>query len=49
MSLIDVAERLEPMLGLPILGINPVTFWHALRENGFDGPLLGGGRLLREF
>lgn len=49
MSLADVAERLEPMLGLPILGINPVTFWYALRENGFDGPLHGGGRLLREF
>ncbi len=49
MSLADVAERLEPMLGLPILAINPVTFWYALRENGFDGPLQGGGRLLREF
>ncbi len=46
---IDVAERLEPMLGLPILGINPVTFWYALRENGFEGPLQGGGQLLHEF
>lgn len=49
MSLVDVAERLEPALGVPILGINPVTFWYALRENGFDGPLQGGGRLLREY
>ncbi|MCW5632732.1 MAG: hypothetical protein KIT17_05280 [Rubrivivax sp.] len=49
MSLVDVAERLEPVLGIPILGINPVTFWYALRENGFDSPLAGGGRLLREF
>jgi maleate isomerase len=49
MSLIDVAQRLEPVIGIPILGINAVTFWHALRENGFAGPLVGGGRLLREF
>ena len=26
MSLIDVSERLEPVLGIPILGINAVTF-----------------------
>ncbi len=49
MSLIDVTERLEPVLGIPILGINAVTFWYALRENGIDGSLAGGGRLLREF
>lgn len=49
MSLIDVGERLEPVLGIPILGINAVTFWYALRENGFTGPLEGGGRLMREF
>lgn len=48
MSLIDVAERLEPVLNIPILGINAVTFWHALRGSGFDRPLRGGGRLLRE-
>ncbi len=49
MSLVDVSEKLEPVVGIPILGINAVTFWYALRENGFEGPLLGGGRLLREF
>ena len=49
MSLIDVTQKLEPMLGIPILGINAVTFWYALRENGFEGPLTGGGRLLQEF
>lgn len=49
MSVLDVAERLEPVIGIPILGINAVTFWYALRENGFAGPLRGGGRLLREF
>ncbi|HYO64025.1 MAG TPA: hypothetical protein VER08_10375 [Pyrinomonadaceae bacterium] len=49
MSLIDVGEKLEPVIGIPILGINAVTFWYALRENGFEGALAGGGRLLREF
>lgn len=49
MSLLDVTEKLEPVIGIPILGINAVTFWHALRENGFTEPLAGGGRLLREF
>lgn len=48
MSVLDVTERLEPVLGIPILGINPVTFWHALRRVGLHGPILGGGRLLRE-
>ncbi len=49
MSLIDVSEKLEPDVGIPILGINAVTFWYALRENGFEEPLVGAGRLLREF
>ncbi len=49
MSLIDVSEKLEPVVGIPILGINAVIFWYALRENGFEGPLTGAGRLLREF
>lgn len=49
MSLVDVSEKLEPTLGIPIIGINAATFWYALRENGFASPLVGGGRLLREF
>ncbi|MCW5785074.1 MAG: hypothetical protein KIT39_17295 [Nitrospirales bacterium] len=49
MSLINVTEKLEPVLGIPILGINAVTFWYALRENGFEGPMAGGGRLFQEF
>jgi maleate isomerase len=48
MSLIDVTEKLEPVIGIPILGINAVTFWYALRENGFEGSLKGAGRLFRE-
>lgn len=48
MSLVDVIEKLEPMLGIPILGINAVLLWYALRENGIATALSGGGRLLRE-
>ena len=25
------------LIGIPILGINPVSFWYALRESGFRG------------
>ncbi len=49
MSLIDVTEKLEPVIEIPILGINAVTFWYALRENGFEEALAGAGRLFREF
>ena len=49
MSMINVSEKLEPMIGIPILGINVVTFWYALRETGFTSPLVGAGRLLREY
>ena len=49
MSLINVSEKLEPVIGIPILGINAVTFWYALRETGFTMPLMHAGRLLREF
>jgi maleate isomerase len=48
MSLSELAERLEPVIGIPILGINATVFWHALRENGIGGPQHGAGRLLRE-
>ena len=49
MGMIDVAQKLESIIDIPILGINQVCFWYALRESGFSGPLCGGGRLLREF
>ncbi len=46
MSLIDVAERLEPRLGIPIISINAALLWHALRANGISAALAGGGILL---
>lgn len=49
LSGLDLAERLEPEIGVPILGINATTLWYALRENGIAAPLEGCSRLLREF
>ena len=49
MSLMQVSERLEPALGIPIIGINAALFWYALRENGFTAPFVGAGMLLRDF
>jgi maleate isomerase len=49
MSLINVTEKLEPVVGIPILGINAVLFWYALRENGIVTALHGAGRLFCEF
>jgi maleate isomerase len=49
MSMVHIAEKLESEIGIPILGINAVTFWYALRENGFQNPLQKASRLLREF
>ena len=49
MSMTAVTEKLEPRLGIPILGINATILWYALRENGFSAPVQHAGRLLREF
>lgn len=48
MSMCQLSEKLEPELGIPVLGINAVLLWYALRENGFAAPVAGGGMLLRE-
>lgn len=47
MSLMQVSERLEPIVGIPIIGINAALLWYALRENGVSDPLVGAGILLR--
>ena len=48
MSLCQLSEKLEPRLGIPVLGINAVLLWYALRENGFCDSVAGAGMLLRE-
>lgn len=46
---LTLAEKLEPELNIPIVGINAALLWYALRENGITAPLLGASRLLRDF
>jgi maleate isomerase len=48
MSVLTLAEKLEPQLGIPILGINSVLLWHALRETGITSRAHGAGTLLRD-
>jgi len=42
-----LSDEMERTLGKPILHINSVLLWHALRRNGFDDRLEGCGELLR--
>jgi maleate isomerase len=43
-----VAAELERELGKPVLAINAVTWWHALRSNGIPDRIQGFGSLLAE-
>lgn len=47
MSFSDLAERLEPRLDIPLVGINAALLWYALRENGITAAIGGAGTLLR--
>ncbi len=43
-----LAAKLETELGKPVLAINAITWWHALRSNGIEDRLDGFGSLLAE-
>ena len=43
-----LAGKLEAEMGKPVLAINAVTFWHALRSNGIADRIDGFGSLLSE-
>ncbi len=49
MSMVSIAEALEPKIGIPILCINATLLWYALRESGITARANHAGRLLREF
>jgi maleate isomerase len=44
-----VVERLEQMLGKPVHDSLVVSLWHPLRMLGWQQPIPGWGRLMREF
>jgi maleate isomerase len=45
---VTVAAAAELWLGKPVLAMNAVTLWHALRTNGFPDTFENFGTLLRE-
>ncbi len=44
-----VAAEAERWLGKPVLSMNALTYWRALRRLGVDDKISGCGRLLEEF
>jgi len=44
----ELAAQLERERGKPVLAINTLTFWHALRNNGIPDRIQGFGSLLAE-
>jgi maleate isomerase len=44
----ELAAQMEQELGKPVISINTLTFWHALRHNGIDDRIRGFGSLLSE-
>ena len=47
--MVNLAGEAERWLGKPVLAINAVIWWMALRENGIEDKLYGFGSLLRDF
>ena len=48
LSMVRLADEAERWLAKPVLAINAVTLWHALRANGIKDQVQGFGSLLRE-
>jgi maleate isomerase len=48
LSMVRLADEAERWLAKPVLAINAVTLWHALRTNGIADRMHGFGSLLRE-
>ena len=45
---VDVVERIEQTLGKPVVTAVQAIFWQSLRLAGYNGQVLGYGRLLRD-
>lgn len=46
---LGIVDRLEAVVGKPVLTTNQVSLWAVLRLAGHHAPVFGWGRLLREF
>jgi maleate isomerase len=49
LSMVRLADEAERWLGRPVLAINAVTLWYALRDCGINDRVRGFGVLLREY
>jgi len=49
LSMVGLADQAEQWLGKPVLAINAVCGWHAIRALGIDDQFAGHGMMLREF
>ncbi len=49
LSMLRLADEAERWLNKPVMAINAVTVWHALRSCGFTDQMNGFGTLLREY
>lgn len=45
---VTVSAEAERWFGRPVLAVNAVTYWDALRRNGIDDRVYGFGRILEE-
>jgi maleate isomerase len=45
----EVAAGAERWLGKPVLAVNVVSYWHAIRACGIEDRVIGHGRILEEF
>jgi maleate isomerase len=45
----DVAAEAERWFGKPVLAVNVVSYWHAIRQCGVEDRIAGYGRILEEF
>jgi maleate isomerase len=48
MPAVEPADAVEQVIGKPVLSVNAVTFWNALRSRGIRTKSTGAGTLLRD-
>ena len=49
LSMVEVADQAERWLGKPVLAINAICLWHALRTLGINDAFAGHGMMLRDY
>ncbi len=47
--MVQIAAEAERWLRKPVLAVNAVTYWHALRSGGIADQMNGFGQLLADY